>query len=288
MNHSSWSVPAHSTLVFKPKSHQYCLCIPVINEGHRFINQLKKISKYADMLDIIICDGGSTDYSTNPDFLRRQGVTALLTKTGAGFLSAQLRMGYAFALRQGYLGVITMDGNGKDGVDALLAMVRALQQGFDYVQGSRFKSGGKAENTPWMRHIANRFFHAPVLSLASGHYWFTDTTNGFRAYSSAYLLHPQTQPFRSFFQRYELLAYLTVRASQIGLRVTEIPVSRSYPKKIVPTKIKGVKSILDLLRTLLLASLGYYSPEKTNITAKKDSDSIAAPAKANKAKKSLK
>ena len=69
---------------------------------------------------------------------------ALLTKTGPGKLSAQLRMGYAYALDQGYEGVVTIDGNGKDSVEAIPLFVEALDEGIDYAQASRFVTGGRA------------------------------------------------------------------------------------------------------------------------------------------------
>jgi hypothetical protein len=192
--------------------------------------------------------------------MREVAVTAVLTKTGPGKLSAQLRMAYAWCLREGYGGIVTIDGNGKDGVEAVTNMVAKLDEGYDYVQGSRYLPGGSAVNTPLERTIANRWIHAPLLSLA-GRHWFTDTTNGFRAYSARYLLDPRVQPFRDVFQRYELLFYLTVRAGQIGIKVAHVPVQRRYPADAeVPTKITGVGSKFLVLRQTLGAVLGRYSP----------------------------
>ena len=177
----------------------------------------------------MIADGGSTDGSLALDVLRAAGCRALLVKTGPGRLSAQLRMAYAWALDQGYRGVITIDGNGKDGVEAIDAFVAALDAGYDYVQGSRYIAGGRAINTPLDRKIAGRLIHAPLLSLA-GRRWYTDTTNGFRGYSARYLGDVRVAPFRNVFERYALLFYLTARAGQLGYRTTEIPVTRAYPE----------------------------------------------------------
>ena len=58
--------------------------------------------------------------------------------------------------------------------------------------------------------------NAPLLSIA-GRCLYTDTTNGFRAYSARYLLDPVVKPFLELFQRYELLFDLTARAGQIGI-----------------------------------------------------------------------
>ena len=106
-----------------------------------------------------------------------------------------------------------------------------------------------------------RLIHAPVISLTAGQ-WFTDTTNAYRAYSRRYLTHPQVQPLRDVFQTYELLAYLSVRATQLGLRACEIPVTRAYPKdEPTPTKIKGMKGNRELMTILLRNLRGAYAPK---------------------------
>jgi glycosyltransferase involved in cell wall biosynthesis len=257
---ADWDIPAHETRVYGDKVHAYALVIPVINEGERIRGQLVRIAEAALPVDVVVADGGSDDGSLDPAFMRTISVRAVLIKTGSGKLSAQLRMAYAWCLREGYEGIVTIDGNGKDGVEAVADMVAKLKAGYDYVQGSRYLPGGLAEHTPLERTIANRGIHAPLLSLA-GRHRFSDTTNGFRAYSARYLLHPEVKPFRDIFQKYELLFYLTIRAGQLGLKVTQVPVRRSYPPNAaVPTKIKGLSSKFDVLRQTFSAAIGKFNP----------------------------
>lgn len=261
LDDAAWEVPAHETALYAPRRQTYALVIPVINEGARIRGQLARIAEAGLPVDVVIADGGSSDGSLDPDYMAEVGVRAVLTKTGPGKLSAQLRMACAWCLRQGYAGIVTIDGNGKDGVEAVSAMVAKLEAGCDYVQGSRYLPGGAAENTPLERTIANRVVHAPMLSIA-GRHWFTDTTNGFRAYSAAYLLHPGVQPFRDVFSVYNLLFYLTVRAGQLGLKVAHVPVERRYPDDgKVPTKIAGLASKLALLKETFVAATGGYTPD---------------------------
>lgn len=253
-------VPDFEKVEFKSKSNRYCLCIPVINEGDRIISQLEKINKSGidGLIDVIVCDGGSTDGSTENTRLSSMGVNSLLIKKGAGKLSAQLRMGYWWALNRGYDGIVTIDGNGKDSVESIPLFIECLDKGFDMIQGSRYVKGGVAENTPFMRHIAVKLIHAPIISLASG-FRYTDTTNGFRAYSRRFLTNLKVQPFRDLFDTYELLAYLSVKAPKIGMKTIEVPVRRSYPKKgKTPTKISFLKGNIGLIKILVKAAIGKY------------------------------
>ncbi|MEM1129221.1 MAG: glycosyltransferase [Pseudomonadota bacterium] len=258
---SLWEVPSFDEAIYGARRHGYALVIPVINEGERIRAQIKRIQEAHLSADVVIADGGSSDGSLDAAFVSEAGVRAVLTKTGPGKLSAQLRMAYAWCIRQGYTGIVTIDGNGKDGVEAVENMVAMLRDGFDYVQGSRYLPGGVAENTPLERTIGNRIIHAPMLSLA-GRHWFSDTTNGFRAYSVRYLCDPRVRPFRDVFQRYELLFYLTVRAGQIGMKVGQVPVERRYPQNAaVPTKITGTSAKLQVLGQAVDAATGGYTPD---------------------------
>jgi glycosyltransferase involved in cell wall biosynthesis len=260
VNTSHWEVPSSRVTELRPKRSRYCVLIPVINEGEKIAKQLQRMQPLAEQVDILIADGGSTDGSMEPQKLAARGVRALLVKTGPGKLSAQMRMGFAYAMEQGYEGIVTIDGNNKDDPDAIPRFVAALEAGYDHVQGSRFIPGGEAVNTPPMRYLGIRLVHAPLISLASG-VRYTDTTNGFRAYSRRFLLDPRVAPFRDVFSRYELHYYLAIRAPELGYRVVELPVSRRYPGKgPVPTKISAVRGNLLVLQTLMNACLHRYDP----------------------------
>ncbi len=255
-------VPDYTMQAFAPKTANACLLIPIINEGARIIAELATAQAHGidALVDIILCDGGSTDGSMEPDRLASLGVNTLLTKTGAGKQGAQLRMGFYHAMEAGYEQIVTIDGNNKDSIEDVPLFLAKLTEGYDLIQGSRFVKGGVAENTPLVRFLAVRLIHAPVISLAARQ-WFTDTTNAYRGYSCKYLTHPEVQPLRDVFMGYELLAYLSVRATQLGLKGCEVPVRRSYPKTgKTPTKIHGMKGNNDLLRCLFGACLGKFNP----------------------------
>ena len=254
-------VPAYERPMGSARRSDWLLVIPVINEGtrlHRLLGRVRCLNLH-ERLDVCVVDGGSSDGSVAIETLRDLGVHSLLVKTGAGKLSAQLRCAYAHALREGYAGVVTIDGNDKDDPSAIPAFVDALATGVDFVQGSRFIPGGVAENTPPLRYLAIRGLHAPLLRIASGFPW-TDTTQGFRAYSRRLLEHPGLSLFRDVFDSYELLAHVSARAPRLGLRCLELPTARRYPKGEVPTKISALRGNARVLRILFAACTGAYDP----------------------------
>lgn len=227
---ASWQVPSYQEIFYLGKKRRWAVCVFVINEGERIRRQVQLMAPLADRVDLCIADGGSQDGSLEPNFLQAHRINALLVKTGPGKLSAQMRMALSWCLGRGYDGVIVVDGNGKDGLDALPVFVRLLEEGYDHVQGSRYVAGGRHENTPFFRHWGVQLLHAPLISWAAG-FRYTDTTNGFRAYSERFLRDPRVQPFRDVFQKYELHYYLAIRAARLGFKVKETPVSRIYPPK---------------------------------------------------------
>lgn len=256
-------VPKYECFEYVEKTKEYVVLIPIINEGDRITKELTRAKEYhiSDYADIVICDGGSTDGCTDENLLRSLDVNTLLIKRDVGKQGAQLRMGISWALERGYEGVITIDGNNKDSIEDIPHFIEKLKEGYDLVQGSRFIEGGKAINTPYIRTVSVRLIHAPVISLTA-HQKFTDTTNAYRAYSRKYLTDIRVQPLRDIFMTYELLAYLSVRATQIGMKVCEIPVTRAYPKTgKTPTKISFFKGNSQLLRILFKNMLGVYNPK---------------------------
>lgn len=255
-----WQVPEYDLERFRLKANRFAICVFVINEGDKIRNQLQTMKPYVDLIDILVCDGGSTDGSLDDEYMKKALVTARLTKTGPGKLSAQMRMGLAWCMQEGYEGCVIMDGNGKDGVEAIPKFVRRLEEGADHVQGSRFMPGGFHAHTPVIRLIGVQCFHAPLISLAAGTRY-TDTTNGFRGYSRKLLLDKRVQPFRSCFAEYELHYYLAIRSARLGFSISEIPVSRCYPAHgRTPTKIKGFRGNLKIIKTLIKTVMGKYNP----------------------------
>ena len=260
---SAWEVPEFNLELWKPKSHKYCLIIPVLNEGYKFkllINRLYKNSIHK-LLDIYIIDGGSSDGSIQTNYLRGKSISGILFKKGFGKLSSQLRIGYAFAIAKNYQGVITIDGNNRDDPRTIPIFISYLNEGFDFLQASRFLSGGSHKNTPLIRYFAIKFIHSKLLTISSGFKW-TDTTQGYRGYSSYFLKSEKVKIFRNIFISYELLAYLSYIGPKLGFRCKEVATTRNYIKGKISSKIKGLIGYLEIINILISACLGLYNPKE--------------------------
>lgn len=255
-------LPEHRVEEFAPKRTKYCFVPIVYNEGDRFKRQIERMKPNAPLADILVAQRESTDGSTDPDLLRSMGVRTLLTTQAKGGATA-IRMAIWYALQQGYEGVILIDGHNKDGVEYLPEYLRKLDEGYDFVQGSRFMEGGVEKNTPLLRRLGISFIMAPLLWL-NGHFWYTDGTNGFRGYSRRFLEHPEVEPFRNCFSHFNLQYFLSYMAPKLRLRVIEIPVERVYPDDgSIPTKVVGFKHNFMAFWEMVRTVFGKYDVPKS-------------------------
>jgi len=253
---------SHSPVIhtFRPRRTRYCVIIGVLNEGQRFTRQLQQLAEASCEADIIVADGGSVDGATAPDQIANQVFALVVDRRKLG-LSAQYQTAIAYALAQGYDGVIMVDGNGKDGMDAVNRFVAEFQQGADLIQGSRFLPAGSYRHTPLLRLMCIRMIFLPMMNIAS-RYPYTDAINGFKGISRRLLEHRRFQPFRQELSHgYRLQYYINYRAPGLGLHVVEIPVSRDYPVGgQVLTKIRGWHSHWKIFCALCCTCLGIYNP----------------------------
>ena len=59
-------VPKFLCREYEGKNKDYVVLIPIINEGDRIVKELQRADKFkiAEIADIVICDGGSSDGCT--------------------------------------------------------------------------------------------------------------------------------------------------------------------------------------------------------------------------------
>ena len=107
----------------------------------------------------------------------------------------------------------------------------------DYVQGSRYLSGGESQNLPLFRNIAIKLFTI-ITNLLLG-FKGTDITCGFRAYKTEIFKNKNIDISQDWLKQYEMEYYIHYKVLKEKFRVVEVPVSMIYPEeKRNYTKIK--------------------------------------------------
>lgn len=218
--------------------------LPLFNEGPVTAGLVRRMPP--EVARTFVCDDGSTDDS--PALCEAAGATVLrLEHRGAG---AAIRAGIHAAKAAGFWAVVVMAGNGKDDPAEAPRLIARLQAGDDYVQGSRYLPGGTRENLPLMRNLAIRGYSLAfrVMTTFPG----TDVTNGFRAYRLALFDDRRVNIDQDWLDRYELEYYIHFKAITLGYKVSEVAVSKSYPKVGPYSKIRPFLDWWSIIRPSLL------------------------------------
>jgi dolichol-phosphate mannosyltransferase len=202
--------------------------------------------------DLLVVDDGSTDGALDAVDSR---ITVLRNETNQG-IGAAMKTVFQYVLDHNYDILIIQAGNDKDDpleIPALLAPI--LRDEADFVQGSRFLSGGGHGNMPKYRVMATQVVHPIVLSLAVGKR-VTESTNGFRAFRTELLRDPRINWRQEWLNRYELEPYVLMKTITLGDRHDEVPVTKTYPTGVSYTKMRPIFDWWSILRPMILVGLG--------------------------------
>jgi glycosyltransferase involved in cell wall biosynthesis len=212
------------------------LVIPVRNEARNVGWVLEQISD--DVSEIILVDGDSSDVTI---------ITARRSRPDIRVVPQQ-GPGKGSALRTGFLAatgdiVIMMDADGSMSPSEIPHYVHFLANGYDFVKGSRFISGGSSLDITWFRRLGNQFLLTVFNSLYHGH--LTDLCYGFCAFDRRYLDHLHLSA-----TGFEIEAEMTVRAMEAGLRIAEVP-SVELPRRSGASNLHAIRDGIRVLRTVL-------------------------------------
>ncbi len=206
-------------------------------------------------LDFLIVDDGSTSQDAE-EIARRFHFSYLRNERRRG-VGYSIRRGYDFGLEKDYGILMTMAGNNKDNPEELDRLLDPIvQDKADFIQGSRYLSGGNFGNMPFYRFVTTRYIHPLLFSLAAGKR-ITDSTNGFRAIRDSLLRDPALDWHAPWLDQYELEPYIFCKAIRLKYRVSEVPVTKIYPdKKLGYSKMKPVVGWWSILKPLIYLLLG--------------------------------
>ncbi len=203
--------------------------LPVYNEEEHvgeLLANFKPVVAEGVVDEVLAVDDGSTDQTRS--ILRGFDYCTVITHPERRGCGDAIRSAYRHALERGYDVFVIMAGNGKDDPAQIQRVIQPiLDDDADYVQGSRYLSGGYSEGLPKHRNIAIRLFTWAFSAALQRRY--TDCTNGFRAYRTSILRDDRIDWRQDWLgHSYEIEFYLHYKVAQLGYRVREVPVSKVY------------------------------------------------------------
>ena len=233
--------------------HRVMAMFPFHNEREKLLQFIPKIKP--GLVDKFLpVDDASTDEGAQ--VLRQHGLDMLRQASRSG-VGACIKKSVRYAQENGYDIIVIMAGNNKDDPSEIPRLLKPIvADSMDYVQGSRFLPGGLSPNLPIFRRVAIK-----MLSLLFRLYSrrkCSDLTNGFRAYRIAIFDDPRINIWQDWLDDYEYEHYVHWKVYNLGYRVTEVPVTKTYPsqKGVQYTKIRPITGWYRMLRPFVLLALG--------------------------------
>jgi len=148
--------------------------VPVYNESQNIdfiLSDLSAVSGY----DVVYVNDASADDSAEKLRAMGQRVVDLPINLGIG---GCMQAGYKFAQKHGYDIAVQYDGDGQHCASEIPKLVKLIEDGYDYVIGSRFMDNTGYRSTA-ARRIGIRLLSL-MIRILSGRY-ILDVTSGFRA-----------------------------------------------------------------------------------------------------------
>lgn len=231
---------------------KFIAVIPAYNEEGKIGTVVSGILKENVLGKVIVVDDGSKDNTRKE--AEAAGALVLSQPKNMG-VGAGLRRGFKYAAENGFELIVVMGGDDQDNPSEIRRVIRPIiEDHFEFVQGSRYMPGGVRVNIPIFRWITTGFYS--FLFKLIMRFPLTDGTNGFRAFKTEILKHPNINLDQSWLDHYELEPYLYYKAIECDFKVTEIPVTKKYPLgKVGYTKMIPILDWWSILRPLIFLKL---------------------------------
>ncbi|MEV8094597.1 glycosyltransferase family 2 protein [Kitasatospora sp. NPDC085879] len=219
-----------------PTRHTVSLVVPAHNEARNIPWVFEQIPRCVD--EVILVDGSSSDATLA---MARHCLPTVrnVQQTGPGKGNA-LRTGFAAATGE-Y--IVMMDADGSMWPGEIPHYLHFLDNGYDFVKGSRCIAGGGSLDLTRIRSLGNRALITVVNRLY--HTMLTDLCYGYCAFRRSFL-----DELRLRSSGFEIEAEMIAHALRSGLRIAEVP-SLELPRRSGRSHLHAVSDGRRVLRTLI-------------------------------------
>ena len=209
------------------------IVIPVYNEEGNIGDLIDKISLFLnDNDELIIINDGSFDNTESEIKSKKCSLISLKTNKGKGFA---MRKGIEKA--KGDL-VVFMGGDGQDDPEEIKILLQEINNGFDYVIGSRFLSKEDSKNRYSSKAIlpVNEFGNKSITFIINILFKknITDSQSEFKCFNSEKLKQLTLES-----DRFEIETELLIKSFRKNFKIKEVPVHR-YERKHGKSKLFNV------------------------------------------------
>jgi dolichol-phosphate mannosyltransferase len=220
--------------------------VPTYNEAEGITAMLDTLLREAPEVDVLVVDDNSPDgtariVTSHPEHRHRLHLLSRPKKDGLG---AAYRAGFSWALAGPYDAIVQMDADLSHPPERLPDLLAALERS-DVAIGSRYVRGGGVRDWPLRRRIISRggnVYVRLVLGMP-----IHDATAGFKAFRRDAL--EAIGAVQSESNGYCFQIENTWRASRLGLRITEVPITFT-DRTVGASKMTG-----DIVREAMLRVL---------------------------------
>jgi len=223
------------------------IVMPCLNEEKTVGNCVSQANSFLETYkvkgEVIVADNGSMDASVK---IAEQHGARVIHVANKGYGSAL--MGGFDAAKGKY--IIMADADESYDLVNLMPFIEKLRAGYDLVMGNRFKGGIKKGAMPWHhKYIGN-----PILSFIGQLFFKTPARDfhcGLRGFTKEAIEKMNLQA-----SGMELASEIVVKASILGMKVTEVPTTLSPDGRDRPPHLRSFRDGWRHLRFLLI-----YSPQ---------------------------
>ena len=156
------------------------------------------------------------------------------------------KLGYAYALRQGFDVVVLLHGDGQYAPESLPAIIAPYAEGYDAVFGSRFLDKGTARRggMPLYKRLGNRVLSGVQNRLLGSR--MSEMHSGYRSYKVSAL---RRIPFSYNANDFHFDAEIILQLHEGGFRIKEVPIPTYYGDEIC--RVNGIAYAWNCLRSFL-------------------------------------